>query len=123
MSGRVCQTGLTVQADVVKYFRISDSTYDDNMDDNLQFPEHCRPAEVDKIDLSVDRCKPEAWRATRRFSSSGSAGFSPAWRRGEAGCSSVAHTLVMVDNDGDATAEMVILVHGATGLAAGDFIL
>ncbi len=32
-------------------------------------------------------------------------------------------TLVMVDNDGDTTAEMVILIHGATGLVAGDFIL
>ena len=32
-------------------------------------------------------------------------------------------TLVMVDNDGDSAAEMVFLLHGATGLVAGDFIL
>ncbi|MBL8903799.1 MAG: protease, partial [Rhizobiales bacterium] len=32
-------------------------------------------------------------------------------------------TLVMVDNDGDSAAEMVFLLHGVTGLVAGDFIL
>lgn len=107
-------------SDTFKYFRLSDSTYDDGMDTIFNF-EHFAGGGTDKIDLSfIDATSSLVGNQTFQFV--GSAGFSLAG--GEVSVVSVGDkTVVMVDNDADATAEMVIIVEGVTGLTANDFIL
>ena len=107
-------------ADIIKYFRISDSTYDDGMDTIFNF-EHFAGGGSDKIDLSfLDATSSLV--GNQAFLFVGSAGFSSA--NGEVMVTTVGDkSVVMVDNDGDATAEMVIIVEGVTGLTANDFIL
>jgi len=106
--------------DIVKYFRLSDSTYVDGMDTIFNF-EHFAGGGNDKIDLSfLDATSLLAGNQTFQFV--GSASFSLAG--GEVRVTTVGDkTVVMVDNDGDSAAEMVILVDGVTGLTADDFIL
>ena len=107
--------------DVAKYIRISDST-DENMDEIFNFQNIAAGgAGYDKIDLSSIDANPSL-AGDQAFKFVGSAGFSSPG--GEVRLAQFdGATLVMVDNDGDSTAEMVILIHGSTGLVAGDFIL
>lgn len=107
-------------SDVFKYFRISDSTYDGGMDTIFSF-EHMAGGGSDKIDLSfLDATTSLA--GNQAFQFIGPAEFSSAG--GEVRVLTTGgNTLVLVDNDGDDTAEMAILVNGVTGLTADDFIL
>jgi hypothetical protein len=110
------------EADIAKYIRISDST-DENMDEIFNF-QNIAAGGVggkDRIELSsIDANSSMA--GNQAFKFVGSAGFSSPG--GEVRVAQFdGATLVLVDNDGDSAAEMVILVHGATGLVAGDFIL
>lgn len=110
------------EADIVKYIRISDST-DENMDEIFNFQNIAAGGSggKDKIDLSsIDANSSLA--GDQAFTFVGSAGFT--LPGGEVRLAQFdGATLVLVDNDGDSAAEMVILVHGVTGLVAGDFIL
>lgn len=110
------------EADVAKYIRISDST-DEGMDEIFNF-QNIAAGGVggkDKIDLSSIDANPSL-AGEQAFQFVGSAGFS--LPGGEVRVAQFDDaTLVMVDNDGDSAAEMVFLIHGATGLVAGDFIL
>lgn len=107
-------------ADIIKYFQISDSTYNGGMDTILEF-EHATGGGDDRIDLSsLDATTSLA--GNQAFQFIGSAEFSSAG--GEVRVLTTGgNTLVLVDNDGDDTAEMAILVNGVTGLTADDFIL
>jgi serralysin len=107
-------------ADIIKYFQTMDSTYDNGMDTIFQF-EHAAGGGDDRIDLSsLDANTSLA--GNQAFQFVGSAGFSLAG--GEVRVSTVGDkSVVMVDNDSDNTAEMVIIVDGVTGLTADDFIL
>lgn len=107
-------------SDTFKYFRLSDSTYEDGMDTIFNF-EHFAGGGTDKIDLSfIDATSSLV--GNQSFLFVGSAGFSSA--NGEVMVTTVGDkSVVMVDNDGDAAAEMVIIVEGVTGLTANDFIL
>jgi Ca2+-binding RTX toxin-like protein len=111
--------GTDGDADIIKYLRISDSTLDD-MDTIFGF-EHFAGGGSDKIDLSsLDANSSLA--GNQAFQFVGLAGFSSA--SGEVRLATFdGATLVMIDNDGDSAAEMVILVQGVTGLTADDFIL
>ncbi|MDO8352728.1 MAG: hypothetical protein Q7T14_04650 [Aestuariivirga sp.] len=106
--------------DIIKYFRISDSSVDDGVDTIFNF-EHFTGGGGDKIDLSyLDATSSLVGNQTFQFV--GSAAFSSA--NGEVRLIEFGgDTLVWVDNDSDATAEMVIVVDGVTGLTADDFIL
>jgi len=110
-----------LEADVAKYISISDST-DENMDEIFNFQNIAAGGGgYDKIDLSSIDANPRL-AGNQAFQFVGSAGFS--LPGGEVRLAQFdGATLVMVDNDGDSTAEMVILIHGSTGLVAGDFIL
>lgn len=107
------------EADVVKYVRISDSTFE-SMDEIFNF-QNLAAGGIDKIDLSAIDANPSL-AGNQAFKFVGSAGFSLPGGEVRLGQFDGA-TLVMVDNDGDSTAEMLILIHGATGLTANDFIL
>lgn len=107
-------------ADIIKYFQISDSTYDGGMDTILEF-EHAVGGGDDRIDLSsIDANTSLGGNQTFQFV--GSAGFS--MFGGSVRVTTVGgNSVVMVNNDSDAIAEMVIIVDGVTGLTADDFIL
>jgi serralysin len=107
-------------ADIIKYFQISDSTYDGGMDTILEF-EHAAGGGDDRIDLSsIDANTSLGGNQTFQFV--GSAGFS--MFGGSVRVTTVGgNSVVMVNNDSDAIAEMVIIVDGVTGLTADDFIL
>lgn len=108
------------EADVVKYISISDSTFDGGMDEIFNF-QNIAAGGNDKIDLSAIDANPSL-AGNQAFQFVGSANFS--LPGGEVRITTVGgNTVIMVDNDGDATAEMVILIHDTTGLTAGDFIL
>jgi serralysin len=111
--------GFDGEADVVKYLRITDST-SDNYDEIFNF-QNIAAGGIDKIDLS-DIDANTSMSGNQAFQFVGTAGFSQPG--GEVRLANFdGATLVMVDNDGDSTAEMVFLLHGVTGLVAGDFIL
>jgi Ca2+-binding RTX toxin-like protein len=107
-------------ADIIKYFRISDSAEDGGVDTIFNF-EHFAGGGSDKIDLSyLDATFSLA--GNQAFQFVGGAAFSSA--NGEVRLIEFGgDTLIWVDNDSDATAEMVIVVDGVTGLTADDFIL
>lgn len=107
-------------ADLIKYFRISDSTVDGGVDTVFNF-EHFAAGGSDKIDLSYLDATTSLV-GNQSFQFVGSAAFSSA--NGEVRLIEFGgDTLVWVDNDSDATAEMVIVVDGVTGLTSDDFIL
>lgn len=114
------ETGTDGDADIIKYFRISDSTEDGGVDKIFNF-EHFAGGGSDKIDLSsLDASSSLV--GNQAFQFVGGAAFSSA--NGEVRLIEFGgDTLVWVDNDSDATAEMVIVVDGVTGLTADDFIL
>lgn len=107
-------------ADIIKYLQISDSTYDGGMDTIFEF-EHAAGGGHDRIDLSsIDAVPSLGGNQTFQFVGSGNfTMFGGSVRVTTVG----GNTLVMVNNDSDATAEMAILVEGVTGLTADDFIL
>jgi serralysin len=105
--------------DIVKYTHISDSNFD-NLDEIFQF-ETAASGGGDRIDLSLIDAnlaivgnQSFAYRGTGGFISSG--GEVRYFLMGGS-------TFVLVDNDADADAEMVILVQGVDNLTAADFIL
>lgn len=107
-------------ADIIKYLNISDSTYDGGMDTIFEF-EHAAGGGHDRIDLSSIDAVPTLG-GNQAFQFVGSGNF--AMFGGSVRVTTVGgNTLVMVNNDSDATAEMVIVVDGVTGLTADDFIL
>lgn len=107
-------------ADIIKYFQIMDSTYDNGMDTIFEF-EHAAGGGNDRIDLSsIDASTSLGGNQTFQFvGSSDFSSFGGSVRVTTVGGNSI----VMVNNDNDAIAEMVILVDGVTGLTADDFIL
>ena len=107
-------------ADIIKYFQIMDSTYDNGMDTIFEF-EHAAGGGNDRIDLSSIDANTSLG-GNQMFQFVGSSGFSSFG--GSVRVTTVGgNSIVMVNNDYDATAEMVILVNGVTGLTADDFIL
>lgn len=112
-------SGFDGEADVVKYLRITDSN-SDNLDEIFNF-QNIAAGGVDKINLSeIDANTTVS--GNQAFQFVGTAGFTQPG--GEVRLANFdGATLVMVDNDGDSAAEMVFLLHGVTGLVAGDFIL
>lgn len=111
--------GFDGEADVVKYLRITDSN-SDNYDEIFNF-QNIAAGGIDKIDLS-DIDANTNMSGNQAFQFVGTAGFTQPG--GEVRLANFdGATLVMVDNDGDSAAEMVFLLHGSTGLVAGDFIL
>lgn len=97
-----------------------DSTYDNGMDTIFEF-EHAAGGGHDRIDLSsIDASTSLGGNQTFQFvGSSGFSSFGGSVRVTTVGGNSI----VMVNNDNDAMAEMVIIVDGVTGLTADDFIL
>lgn len=107
-------------ADIIKYFQIMDSTYDNGMDTIFQF-EHAAGGGHDRIDLSSIDAVPLLG-GNQAFQFVGSGNFS--MFGGSVRVTTVGgNSIVMVNTDSDAIAEMVILVDGVTGLTADDFIL
>lgn len=106
-------------SDKVKFNHILDSTWED-MDTVFDFESTWESGD-DKIDLSqidanlsISGNQSFAFRGSGAFISSG----------GEVRLVEVdSGTIVMVDNDSDATAEMVIFIDGVTSLSSDDFIL
>ncbi|MEQ1520021.1 MAG: hypothetical protein ABL936_02000 [Aestuariivirga sp.] len=107
-------------ADIIKYFQIMDSTYDNGMDTIFQF-EHAAGGGDDRIDLSsIDANTSLGGNQAFQFVGSGNFSmFGGSVRVTTVGGDSV----IMVNNDSDAIAEMVIIVDDVTGLTADDFIL
>ena len=104
----------------IKYFQIMDSTYDNGMDTIFQF-EHAAGGGHDRIDLSSIDAVPLLG-GNQAFQFVGSGNFS--MFGGSVRVTTVGgNSIVMVNTDSDAIAEMVILVDGVTGLTADDFIL
>ena len=92
----------------------------DNLDEIFNF-RNIAAGGIDKIDLSSIDANPSL-AGNQAFQFVGSAGFS--LPGGEVRLANFdGATLVMVDNDGDSTPEMLFLLHGVTGLTADDFIL
>ena len=115
----ILDVGADGTADVVKYLRITDSN-SDNLDEIFNF-KNIAAGGVDKINLSEIDAN-ASLSGNQAFQFVGSAGFT--LPGGEVRVAQFDDaTLVMVDNDGDSTAEMVFLLYGVTGLVAGDFIL
>lgn len=118
---RITMSETAAARDLIRFLSLSDSTANALTCDRVQQFDKGGLATDDKIDLSAIDANPLA-AGNQAFIFKGAGAFTAA--RGEvrlvvAG----ADTLVHIDTDTDAAAEMIIRIEGVTGLTAADFIL
>ena len=107
--------------DFVRFNSTSDSGLDSTSWDTITGFDKGTANSADRIDLAIIDADTAAT-GNQAFAFRGSAGFSSAG--GEVRyVVSGGNTVVYVDTDSDAAAEMAFQVNGVTGLAAGDFLL